>query len=74
MCLCTACVCRSTDTHDYMYSTPGRLYLVLDNTLKAWELMRDGARQKLSASEASVTPLKIRVMRDLRDEIVKRYL
>lgn len=32
---------RGTDTHDYMWTTPSRLYLVLDNTLRAYDAMRD---------------------------------
>jgi hypothetical protein len=28
---------RASDTHDYMWTTPQRLYIVLDTTLKAYE-------------------------------------
>uniref|UniRef100_A0A7S3QLQ9 Uncharacterized protein n=1 Tax=Dunaliella tertiolecta TaxID=3047 RepID=A0A7S3QLQ9_DUNTE len=65
---------RGTDTHDYMWTTPNRLFLVLDNTLRAYNLMAGAAKTKLSASEESVLPRKIRLMRELRDELVRRYL
>jgi len=65
---------RGTDTHDYMWTTPDRLYLVLDNTLRAYSLMAGAAKDKLAASEESVSPRKIRLMRELRDEVVRRYL
>lgn len=71
---CHAYVCRGTDTHDYMWTTPNRLFLVLDNTLRAYSLMADAAQDKLAASEESVSPRKIRLMRELRDEVVRRYL
>ncbi|KAL6751217.1 hypothetical protein V8C86DRAFT_1814898 [Haematococcus lacustris] len=65
---------RATETHDYMWSTPQRLYAVLDGTLRAYEDMRNAAQTRLSSSEASVTPLKIKIMREIRDELVRRYL
>jgi hypothetical protein len=42
--------------------------------MQAYEDMRAAAATKLNSSEASVTPRKVRVMRELRDEIVRRYL
>jgi hypothetical protein len=57
-----------------MWTTPDRLYLVLDNTLRAYSLMAGAAKDKLAASEESVSPRKIRLMRELRDEVVRRYL
>jgi len=63
-----------TDTHDYMWSTPQRLFLVLDHTLRAYDQMRQAATERLNTSEDSVTPRKVRVMKELRDEIVRRYL
>ncbi len=41
VCVCVR-VCRATDTHDYMYSTPTRLYIVLDATLQAYNEMQVG--------------------------------
>ncbi len=67
-------VCRATDTHDYMWSTPTRLYIVLDTTLQAYQEMQAAARSRLKTSEESITPRKIRVMRELRDEILRRYM
>ncbi len=65
---------RATDTHDYMWSTPQRLYVVLDTTLKAYDQMRDAAASRLNTSEQSMLPTKVRVMKELRDELVRRYL
>ncbi|KXZ53007.1 hypothetical protein GPECTOR_8g376 [Gonium pectorale] len=65
---------RATETHDYMYSTPERLFLVIDNTLRAYHLMREGAAKNLNTPEAAVLPSKVRTMMELRDEIVRRYL
>ncbi|PNW69832.1 hypothetical protein CHLRE_18g748397v5 [Chlamydomonas reinhardtii] len=65
---------RMTETHDYLYSTPQRLFLVLDNTLRAYHLMRDGAAKNLNTPEAAVLPRKVRVMMELRDDIIRRYL
>ncbi|GLI70397.1 hypothetical protein VaNZ11_015180 [Volvox africanus] len=65
---------RATETHDYLYSTPQRLFLVLDNTLRAYFAMRDGAAKNLNTPEAAVLPRKIRVMMELRDDLIRRYL
>ncbi|GLC45942.1 hypothetical protein PLESTF_000714900 [Pleodorina starrii] len=65
---------RATETHDYLYSTPERLFLVLDNTLRAYFAMRDGAAKNLNTPEAAVLPRKVRAMMELRDEIIRRYL
>ncbi|GIL63110.1 hypothetical protein Vafri_17236 [Volvox africanus] len=65
---------RATETHDYLYSTPQRLFLVLDNTLRAYFTMRDGAAKNLNTPEAAVLPRKIRVMMELRDDLIRRYL
>lgn len=68
------CPRRETDTHDFLWSTPQRLYLLLDNTLRAYDDMRQAAMDRLNTSEESVTPRKVRIMRELRDEILRRYL
>jgi hypothetical protein len=65
---------RYTDTHDYMYSTPQRLYVVLDGTLQAFDSMQAAAAQRMKTSEADTTPWKVRAMRELRDEIRRKYL
>lgn len=39
--------------------TPQRLFLVLDNTLRAYHLMRDGAAKNLNTPEAAVLPRKV---------------
>ncbi|EFJ51826.1 hypothetical protein VOLCADRAFT_109605 [Volvox carteri f. nagariensis] len=65
---------RATETHDYLYSTPQRLFLVLDNTLRAYFAMRDGAAKNLNTPEAAVLPRKVRVMMELRDDLIRRYL
>eukprot|EP00798_Chlamydomonas_sp_ICE-L_P027497 gene27497-4806_t len=65
---------RFTDTHDYMYSTPQRLYSVLHGTLEAYNDMQAQAGRALGASEMSTTPRKIIAMKELRDEIMTRYL
>jgi len=57
-----------------MWTTPNRLFLVLDNTLRAYNLMAGAAQSKLSASQESMLPRKVRVMKELRDEIIRRYL
>lgn len=57
-----------------MWSTPARLFVVLDGTLKAFDSMRNQAGQSLNTSDASVTPRKVQVMRTIRDEIVRKYM
>ncbi|GAX73760.1 hypothetical protein CEUSTIGMA_g1211.t1 [Chlamydomonas eustigma] len=64
----------NTDTHDYMWTTPQRLYAVLDGTIKAFEAMQEEAGKQMGSSKATSTPVKIRDMRLLRDEVVRRYL
>jgi hypothetical protein len=39
--------------------TPQRLFLVLDNTLRAYNLMRDGAAKNLNTPEAAMLPRKV---------------
>jgi hypothetical protein len=105
-----------TDSHDYLWSTPARLYAVrgwvfcawraagfwavpslrtfqptthiiqrpqpthppkqvLDGTLKAWEAMNAAASDRMgSSAEGSGVPRKIRAMREIRDEIRRKYL
>ena len=65
---------RYTDTHDYMWSTPQRLHIVLDGTLQAFDDMQAAAVQRMKTSEADTTPWKVRAMRELRDEIRRKYL
>ncbi len=65
---------RQTDSHDYMYTTPGRLFVILNETLKAFEAMQAQASSAMGADAASSTPRKVAAMRALRDEIVRRYL
>jgi tetratricopeptide (TPR) repeat protein len=65
---------RGTDSHDYLYSTPSRLYKVLDGTLKAWEAVQKGAQKRMGVSEKATTPRRVAAMRELRDEIRRRYL
>eukprot|EP00878_Enallax_costatus_P046516 GHUV01056613.1.p1 GENE.GHUV01056613.1~~GHUV01056613.1.p1 ORF type:complete len:152 (-),score=32.18 GHUV01056613.1:83-538(-) len=65
---------RFTDSHDYLYSTPPRLYAVLDGTLRAYDSMQAAATERMGASEAATTPWKITAMRELRDEIRRKYL
>jgi len=65
---------RGTDSHDFLYSTPGRLYKVLDGTLRAWAEMQQGAQGKMGVSEKSSTPRRVTAMLELRDEIRRRYL
>lgn len=99
---------RSTDTHDYMWTTPERLFAVLDGTIKAFDMMQVGegvgrrvegeqagplccpsllwprallvpmmqaeAGKKMGSSKSASTPGKIKDMRIIRDEIMRRYL
>lgn len=65
---------RYTDTHDYLWTTPQRLYRLLDETLKAYEAMRAGAKQAYASSDGSMYPRKIRIMMELRAALVKKYL
>lgn len=65
---------RATETHDYLYSTPQRLFLVLDNTLRAYVAMREGAQKNLNTPEAAVLPRKVRIMMEVRDDLIRRYL
>lgn len=62
------------DTHDWMWSTPQRLFLVLDGTLRAYDAMRVQAEAQLAQKGPDIMPRKVRVMRELRDEIMRRYL
>ncbi|MEW5304685.1 MAG: hypothetical protein WDW36_007278 [Sanguina aurantia] len=64
----------ATDSHDYLYSTPQRLYAVLDGTLAAFAAMQQGAAKNLSTPQEAMLPRKVRVMMELRNEIAKRYL
>lgn len=65
---------RYTDSHDYLWSTPARLYAVLEGTLRAYDAMQSAATQRMGSSEAATTPWKVQAMRELRDEIRRRYL
>jgi hypothetical protein len=65
---------RGTDSHDYLYSTPERLYKVLDGTLKAWEAVQRGAQKRMGVAERASTPRRVVAMRELRDEIRRRYM
>jgi len=48
---------------------------VLDGTLKAWEAMNEAASERMGASgEGSGVPRKIRAMREIKDEIRRKYL
>jgi hypothetical protein len=62
------------DTHDYFWTTPARLFAVLDGTLRAYEEMRAAAEKSLAQEDSNILPRKVRVMRDLRQEIMRRYL
>lgn len=65
---------RFTDTHDYLWSSPARLYAVLDGTLRAYDSMQAAAAQRMGASGEATTPWKIVAMRELKDEIRRKYL
>lgn len=65
---------RFTDSHDYLWSTPARLYAVLDGTLRAYDSMQAAAAQRMGASGEATTPWKITSMRELRDEIRRKYM
>lgn len=65
---------KYTDSHDYMWSSPARLYAVLEGTLRAYDAMQSAATSRMGSSEAATTPWKVRAMRELRDEIRRRYL
>jgi hypothetical protein len=51
-----------------------RLFLVLDNTLKAYNEMQAGAVDNLGTPKEAILPRKVRMMMILREEIVRRYL
>eukprot|EP00882_Tetradesmus_deserticola_P028478 GHRQ01031730.1.p1 GENE.GHRQ01031730.1~~GHRQ01031730.1.p1 ORF type:complete len:187 (-),score=104.95 GHRQ01031730.1:26-586(-) len=65
---------KYTDSHDYMWSSPARLYAVLEGTLRAYDAMQAAATTRMGSSEAATTPWKVRAMRELRDEIRRLYL
>eukprot|EP00879_Flechtneria_rotunda_P007889 GHRR01008266.1.p1 GENE.GHRR01008266.1~~GHRR01008266.1.p1 ORF type:complete len:411 (+),score=155.79 GHRR01008266.1:362-1594(+) len=65
---------RYTDSHDFLWSTPARLYAVLEGTLRAYDAMQAAAAKRMGSSEAATTPWKIASMRELRDEIRRKYL
>lgn len=65
---------RYTDSHDYLWSTPARLYAVLDGTLKAFDAMQAAAKANMNSSDQDTTPRKVRAMRELREEIRRKYL
>ncbi|KAF8055819.1 hypothetical protein HT031_006594 [Scenedesmus sp. PABB004] len=65
---------RYTDSHDYLFSTPARLYAVLEGTLRAYDAMNAAASARMGAGGEDNTPWKIAAMRELRDEIRRRYL
>jgi hypothetical protein len=62
------------DTHDYFWTTPARLFAVLDGTLRAYDEMRAAAEKSLAQQDSNIMPRKVRVMRELRQEIMRRYL
>ena len=64
----------NTDSHDFMFTTPARLYAVLDGTIRAFEAMQAQASTKMGSSKGSTTPLKILDMIKIREELIKRYL
>jgi hypothetical protein len=48
---------------------------VLDGTLKAWEAMNAAAVQNMGTpSGDAAAPRKVRAMRELKEEIRRRYL
>ncbi len=57
-----------------MWTTPERLHTILEATVAAYEAMRKQAQAKLGASEQSVTPWKVKIMKELRDELIRKYL
>ncbi|GBF92429.1 hypothetical protein Rsub_04533 [Raphidocelis subcapitata] len=63
---------KFSDSHDYLWSTPARLYAVLDGTLRAWEEMNAAAAAKMGGDARE--PRKVRAMREIKDEIMRRYL
>ena len=65
---------RFTDSHDYLWSTPARMYAVLDGTLRAYDSMQAAAAQRMGSSGEATTPWKITAMRELRDELRRKYL
>ena len=65
---------RYTDSHDYLWSTPARLYAVLEGTLKAWSAMQGTEPAKAAGTDGPNVPYKVAAMRELRDEIRRRYL
>jgi hypothetical protein len=65
---------RYTDSHDYLWSTPARLYAVLEGTLKAWAAMQGTEPAKAAGTDGPNVPYKVAAMRELRDEIRRRYL
>jgi hypothetical protein len=62
------------ETHDYFWTTPARLFAVLDGTLRAYDAMRVAAEKNLSQEGPDIMPRKVRLMRSLREEIMRRYL
>ena len=55
------------------YSTPQRLYVVVNETVKAFDAMQAQATQAMKQDAVS-EPRKVRILRDIRNEIVRKYL
>ena len=65
---------RYTDSHDFLWSTPARLYAVLEGTLKAWGAMQGTEPARAAGTDGPNVPRKVVAMRELRDEVRRRYL
>lgn len=51
-----------------------RLFLVLDSTLQAYSAMQGAAVERLGTAKETVLPNKVRLMMELRDDLMRRYL
>lgn len=47
---------------------------LLDETLKAYDAMRNAARSRLNTSDGSIYPRKVRIMKMMRDALLKKYM
>lgn len=63
-----------TEQRDYLWTTPQRLFQVVDGTLQAYEAMKQGAKDQYNMGGMTIMPSKVKAMMEIRQLLIKRYL